>query len=108
MKNLTITLSEQTLSRTRIAAAMEGKSMSRFVAELVEARVGRPMTQIEALEAFLAGPDLPGIATERPSREELYAERLFRGHERAAVPEGPDGTGEAENGPRLGRSAGRS
>jgi hypothetical protein len=74
MKNLTITLSEDTLSRVRVAAAKEGKSMSRFVAELVEGRIGRKLTQREAVEAFLAGPSLPLLDDngKAPTRDSLY------------------------------------
>lgn len=74
MKNLTITLTEEMLSRVRVAAAKEGKSMSRFVADLVEGRVGRKMTQREAVEAFLAGPPLPLLDEngKAPSRDSLY------------------------------------
>lgn len=58
MKNITLTLQEDILARARVQAAKEGKSLSKFVSELVERRVGRGMTQREALDAFLAGPPL--------------------------------------------------
>ncbi|MEH3119493.1 MAG: hypothetical protein PGN25_18420 [Methylorubrum populi] len=58
MKNVTVTMSEALLQRARVAAARDGKSLSRFVAEAVEQRVGRPLTQSEAIERFLAGPPL--------------------------------------------------
>lgn len=58
MKNVTVTMSEALLQRARVAAARDGKSLSRFVAEAVEQRVGRPLTQREAMERFLAGPPL--------------------------------------------------
>jgi len=88
MRNVTITLPETTLSRLRVAAAREGKSMSKFTAELVEQKLGRTLTQREAVDAFLAGPDLPAIAAEWQGREELYADRLLRGNERDAVSDG--------------------
>lgn len=59
MKNVTITLSEDVVARARVQAAREGKSLSRFVSGLVEGRVGKPMSQRDAVEAFLAGPPLP-------------------------------------------------
>ena len=76
MKNVTITLGEDLVSRARVEAAKEGKSLSRFVSELVERRVGRKKTQLEALEAFLAGPSLPLLDENgrAPSRESLYDE----------------------------------
>ncbi|MDP3407830.1 ribbon-helix-helix protein, CopG family [Bosea sp. (in: a-proteobacteria)] len=95
MKNITITLPDDLYSRMRVEAAREGKSMSKFMAELAESRLGRAMTQRAALDAFLAGPDLPGIASERTSREDIYAERLFHRHERDAVSERFPRTAEA-------------
>jgi hypothetical protein len=58
MKNVTVTMSEALLQRARVAAARDGKSLSKFVAEAVEQRVGRPLTQREALDIFLSGPPL--------------------------------------------------
>jgi hypothetical protein len=73
MKNVTVTMSEALLQRARVAAAHEGKSLSRFVAETVERRVGQPMTQREAIERFLAGPlmNLTDENGKAPSRDEL-------------------------------------
>lgn len=64
MKNVTISMKEEVLGELRIAAAKAGKSVSRFVADLVEASVQRPVTatpatrsaQMEALERILSGP----------------------------------------------------
>lgn len=74
MKNVTITLKDDLVSRARVEAAKEGKSLSRFVSELVEHRIGRKTTQLEALQAFLAGPlmDLTDENGKAPSRDEIY------------------------------------
>ncbi|QGY01428.1 hypothetical protein MMSR116_05570 [Methylobacterium mesophilicum SR1.6/6] len=74
MKNVTVTMSEALLQRARVAAARDGKSLSRFIAEAVEQRVGRPLTQREALDRFLAGPlmHLTDENGKAPSREELH------------------------------------
>lgn len=74
MKNVTITLKDDLVSRARVEAAKEGKSLSRFVSELVEYRIGRKKTQLEALQAFLAGPlmDLTDENGKAPSRDEIY------------------------------------
>ena len=74
MKNVTVTMDEALVKRARIAAARDGKSLSRFVAEAVEQRVGRPLTQREALDRFLAGPlmDLTDENGKAPSRDQLY------------------------------------
>ena len=73
MKNVTVTMDEALVKRARIAAARDGKSLSRFVADAVEQRVGRPLTQREALDRFLAGPlmDLTDENGKAPSRDEL-------------------------------------
>jgi plasmid stability protein len=108
MKNVTITLPEETIARLRVAAAQEGKSMSKFMADLVDIRLGHTLTQREALTAFLTGPDLPGIATERPAREDLYADRLLHRHERDAIFEGSAGASEASHRAKLDRRAKRA
>ncbi|MGH8264597.1 MAG: hypothetical protein ACRET4_14045 [Steroidobacteraceae bacterium] len=78
MKNITITLEEQVASWARIEAAREGKSLSRFVSEMLSERRSRATSQREVLEKFLNAPDFPGIAADLPSREELYGERLAK------------------------------
>ena len=74
MKNVTVTMDETVLQRARIAAATEGKSLSKFISETVERRIGRPMTQSEALERFLAGPPLHLLDEngKAPLRSEIY------------------------------------
>lgn len=74
MKNLTITLKDDVLSHARVVAATEGKSLSRFVSELVEQRLGVALTQKEAIERFLRGPlmDLTNEDGRAPTRDELY------------------------------------
>src|SRR4051812_12563724 len=86
MKNVTITLDETVASQARVAAATQGKSLSRFISELVERAVaGQPKAQLEILEKFFSGPGVPGISKNWCGREELYAERedeLLRRYER--------------------------
>jgi plasmid stability protein len=74
MKNVTITLEDDLVRRARVQAAQEGKSLSRFVSELVTRHVGRDMSPLEAMEAFLAGPpmDLTDENGKAPPRDELY------------------------------------
>jgi metal-responsive CopG/Arc/MetJ family transcriptional regulator len=74
MKNVTVTMDEALLKKARVAAAQEGKSLSKFISETVERRVGRKRTQLEALEVFLAGPlmDLTDENGKAPSRNEIY------------------------------------
>lgn len=64
MKNVTISMEEEVLRDVRVEAAKAGKSVSRFVAELVEAGIRKqpeptPASrneQMEALERILSGP----------------------------------------------------
>lgn len=75
MKNVTINLPEELLVRARVEAACQSKSLSRFVAELVEDRCGSAADPLAALEEFWTGPGLPGASKGLISREEIYAER---------------------------------
>jgi hypothetical protein len=87
MKNVTITLDDAIASRARVEAANQGKSLSKFVRELIEREFGiNKKTGLEVFEEFLNGPGYPGISKNWRGREELYAEReneLLRRHERA-------------------------
>lgn len=74
MKNVTLSLDEAVLRQARVQAAHEGKSLSRFVSDLLERQVGRALGKREAMEAFLAGPlmDLTDENGKAPSRDQLY------------------------------------
>jgi plasmid stability protein len=75
MKNVTITLPEQTLAKLRIEAAKAGKSVSRFMADLAEERIGvRTSDPGKAMRQFLSGPlyDLTDENGKAPSREQIY------------------------------------
>jgi hypothetical protein len=74
MKSLTISLPDETFARARIAAAQEGKSPTRFITDLLDHRLGRRLTQCEALERFLSGPPMPGAGAGF-YREDPHAER---------------------------------
>ena len=74
MTDVTVSLDEGLLVRARMAAARDGKSLSRLVAEAVEQVDGPPMTQPDALERFLAGPlmNLTDENGKAPTRDQLY------------------------------------
>ncbi len=75
MKNITITLDDQLAATARVEAAKQGKSLSRFVSELVEARVQPKVgDQLAALEVFLSGPllDLTDENGKAPTRDQIY------------------------------------
>jgi plasmid stability protein len=75
MKNVTITLPDDVLARARVEAARQGKSLSRYVTEIVEERCPPAEDPATALIRFLDGPGLPGASKDWPTREEIYAER---------------------------------
>jgi hypothetical protein len=65
MKNVTITLDDATATRARVEAATRGKSLSKFVGELIEREIGREIgTGLAVLESFFEGPGYPGISKE--------------------------------------------
>jgi Family of unknown function (DUF6364) len=76
MKKVTITLDDSIAARARVEAASRGRSLSKFVRELIEREIGRDeKTGPQAIEEFLKGPGYPGISRNWRGREELYAER---------------------------------
>ncbi|EJW09863.1 hypothetical protein A33M_0882 [Rhodovulum sp. PH10] len=100
MKNVTITLPDDLVARARVEAAKQSKSLSRFVAELVEERCTTPDDAAAALIRFMKGPGFPGIAKNLPTREELYAEReeeLVRRYESHRLRDGPGRDAEAND-----------
>jgi hypothetical protein len=74
VKNVTITLSEDLARRSRIEAAREGKSLSKYIAETLERRIGPAITKQEAMERFLSGPslDLLDENGKAPPRSSFY------------------------------------
>ncbi len=74
MGELTISLNEALVAKARIEAAKEGKTLSQFVSQLLEQRVGPPLTQSEALELFLAGPPMHILDEngKAPTRDEMH------------------------------------
>jgi plasmid stability protein len=64
VKNITISMDEELARRIRIAAATAGKSMSSYLAEAGREKLERQSEnstrnlQLEAIERFLAGPQL--------------------------------------------------
>lgn len=75
MKNLTLTLPDETYQNLRIAAAREGKSMSRFVGGLVARQFATAEDDPKAaMERFLSGPlwSLTDEDGRAPSRDQIY------------------------------------
>jgi hypothetical protein len=74
MKNVTITLDEETAAWARVCAAKRNTSPSRFVGELLRERMRELREYDEAMRRFLGKrPVKPkGSAGRYPTRGELY------------------------------------
>jgi hypothetical protein len=77
MKNVTITLDEQTVEWAKLAAARQNKSLSRFVGDVLQGQLKEAQDYQQAMHAwfnrratFRSDPVM-----KLPAREELYDER---------------------------------
>jgi hypothetical protein len=59
MKNVTITLDADLAAWARVEAAKRGKSLSRFLADILAEQRSTRTTQSEALQRFLSAPKWP-------------------------------------------------
>jgi plasmid stability protein len=85
MKNITISMDDELAQATRVAAAKEGKSVSRFMAEAAREKLrrqeprkteGKSNPQLEALKRIWAGPKWDVTIDGRmPTAEERNARR---------------------------------
>jgi hypothetical protein len=77
MKNITITLDDQTAEWARRTAADQSKSLSRYVGDLLQQHLSQAREYDRAMQAWFAqGPVFSSIPGEvLPKREEIYAER---------------------------------
>jgi hypothetical protein len=80
MKNVTISLDEAVARWARVKAAEQDKSLSRFLAELLEERMRHEKDDQGWLETFRSVEPVhlrePG--EKLPTRDELYDRKLFR------------------------------
>jgi hypothetical protein len=81
MKNITVRLKEDIADWLRVVAAKADLNMSAFVAEMLEALMGRGKDQLAALEIFLGGAGCAGVAADLPKRDELYDRPALRRHQ---------------------------
>lgn len=75
MKNVTITLDEETARWARVNAARKNVSLSRFVGELLHGQMRESREYEEAMRRYLSrGPfkELTGPAERYPDREALH------------------------------------
>jgi len=82
MKNITITLDDQTAEWARAEAASKGMSLSRFVGELVRQRLPMAKSYEQAMNRWLArrvsDQPLRAPGEKLPTREEIYDRPVFR------------------------------
>jgi hypothetical protein len=98
MKNVTVTLDDAMATRAGVEAASRGKSLSKFVRELIEREIGRnAKSDLDVIREFTRGPGYPGIGRNWRGREEREDE-LLRRYERTRLHGRSGGTGEKTNG----------
>ena len=80
MKNVTITLDENTAARARVKAAERSMSLSRYIGELLRKELRHDDAYEAAYRAWRAEKPFPlkGPPQPYPKREELYDRPVFR------------------------------
>ena len=80
MKNITITLDEQTVSRARVEAAERNMSLSRYIGEVLRGQMRKSDRYEEAMRNFFTLEPFPlkGASQRYPKREELYDRPMLR------------------------------
>ncbi len=74
MKNVTITLADDVARWARVRAAEQDKSLSRFLADLLVAEIGRTTAYEQAMRSYLSQKPylLRRKGGKYPRRDELY------------------------------------
>lgn len=80
MKNVTVTLDEETAEKARVQAAQRKMSLSRYIGEVLRKELGHDEAYEAAYRAWRAEKPLPlkGPAKPYPKRDELYDRPLLR------------------------------
>lgn len=82
MKNITVTLDDQTAEWLRTAAAAKGISMSRFLGEMVRKQLPQARDYEQAMNRWLArrafDKPLTAPGEKLPTREEIYDRPVLR------------------------------
>ena len=80
MKNVTVTLDEKTAAWARVYAARRNMSLSRFLGEILHARMRESRDYDRAMRRYLARKPAPlsQPGDPYPTREELHARRDIR------------------------------
>jgi hypothetical protein len=74
MKNITVTLDDETAAWARVHAARQNKSLSRCIGELLQTHMRESRAYEDAMQRYLSKKPfiLSGEAEPYPKREELY------------------------------------
>ncbi len=80
MKNVTVTLDEETAARARVEAAERKMSLSRYIGEVLRKELRHADAYEAAYRAWRAEKPWPlkGAPRPYPKREELYDRPVFR------------------------------
>ncbi|MEO8313231.1 MAG: hypothetical protein ABI645_00415 [Pseudomonadota bacterium] len=80
MKNITITLDEQTAKWAREQATQQGLSLSRYVGEVLRKQLPKAQSYERAMNSFLSRTRtaLTSPGDKLPTREELYDRGMLR------------------------------
>ncbi|MFG1462478.1 hypothetical protein V5F77_06210 [Xanthobacter sp. DSM 24535] len=79
MKNVTITLSDELAVQVRLAAAREGKSLSKFIAERLSRALGGHSDPLAPFDRWLSGPGWDPEGPPLPMREDSHEPAMLRG-----------------------------
>lgn len=81
LRNVTITLDEETARWARVEAARRDLSVSRFIGEMLHERMEDDMRYGEAMKSlFSRGPRPLGYRANKPARDALHDRAALRGH----------------------------
>lgn len=89
MKNVTITLSEELLAQVRVAAAREGLSLSKFIAERLSRSLGGHADPLAPFDRWLTGPGWTPDPLQPATREESHDPAMLRGRADPDLSPGP-------------------
>ena len=78
MKNVTISITESVERLTRVAAAKQGKSLSRFVSDMLTELVSFDTSSKQWIQAFSTRKPYIQVKTNPPKREEIYDRKILR------------------------------
>jgi hypothetical protein len=108
MANVTITLDDMVLANARRTADRAGKSLSRYIADIVEATMAaKAAERVASLDVFLTeNMNLLNDDGTMPTREDMNVRPGLRGCEHLGVRGGRSGAGQAGRGAGVAEAPG--